>query len=64
LTFLANGQFVRPDDTAPTPIRYKYACTSLVPQQILVTSAVKTLEAAGALAKEFMNYMLYGNLGL
>jgi len=29
-----------------------------------VTSAIKTLEAAGALASSSMNYLLYGNLGL
>ncbi len=62
LRFMANGYFVRePDKEA---IKYKYLCEAPIPPQLVVTKVIESMEKAGNMASNSMNYMLNGNLGL
>lgn len=63
LIFISNGYFVRASDPTDT-IKYKFTCSAEIPAQLVMTSAIKSMESAGNFAESSMNYLLYGNLGL
>ena len=60
--FLANGYFLRNSDKEP--IKYRYVCSIMLPPQLVMTRAIKTMESMSKVAAESMNYMMYGNLAL
>lgn len=45
-------------------IKYKFTCSAEIPAQLVMTSAIKSMESAGTFTESSMNYLLYGNLGL
>ncbi len=45
-------------------IKFKYACSSVLPPQFLMTGVIKRIESLTKVAAGSMSYMMYGNIGL